>query len=98
MKTRILATAIVVLSLTGCLQKVTEVPGLDRVLTTSEFSAQRALRARVLQFCANDPGRYREDPNCVNSLQSARITAAGSGSGYVARIDSSLPDGFKEKK
>jgi len=78
MKTRIFAVTIV-LSLAGCLQKVTEVPGLDRVLTAGEFTAQPALRDRVLKFCSNDPGRYRQDPNCVNSLQSARTTSFGSG-------------------
>jgi hypothetical protein len=96
MKTRILAMATVVLSLAACVQKVTEVPGLDRVLTAGEFSTQRALRDRVLHFCANDPSRYRQDPNCVNSLQSARVTAAGSG--QFPRLGASLSEGSKEKK
>lgn len=96
MKTSIFAMATIFISLAGCVQKVTEVPGLDRVLTASEFATQRALRDRVLHFCANDPGRYRQDPNCVNSLQSARISAAGNGP--FPSLDASLSHGSKEKK
>lgn len=96
MKIRFLAMPIVVLSIAGCLQKVTEIPGLDRVMTTSEFTAQPALRDRVLKFCANDPGRYRADPNCVNSQQSARATAFGTGN--FPSLDTSLPDSMKGNK
>ena len=78
MKNRILM-AIPLFLLSACVQKVTEVPGLDQVMTSGEFSAQPALRDRVLKFCANDPGRYKTDPNCVNSQQSFRDTIVGSG-------------------
>lgn len=96
MKNRILALATVVLSLAGCLQKVTEVPGLDRVMTVGEFNAQPAVRERVLKFCANDPGRFKADPNCVNVMQAARTSTAGTGN--FPRLDMSLPSSMKEKK
>lgn len=89
MKKRFFAMTAIVLSLTAYAEPVTKVPGLDRVMTVSEFSAQPALRDRILKFCANDPGRYRQDPNCINAVQSGRITSAGSGK--FPRIDSSLP-------
>lgn len=96
MKTRILAMTIVLLSLAGCLQKVTEVPGLDRVVTVGEFNAQPALRDRILKFCANDPGRLRADPNCVNVMQAARTSTAGTGN--FPRLDTSLPPSMTGKK
>ena len=96
MKNRILALTIVLLSLTGCLQKVTEVDGLDRVITVGEFNAQPALRDRILKICANDPGRLRADPNCVNVMQAARTSTAGTGN--FPRLDMSLPSSMKEKK
>lgn len=96
MKTRILAMTIVLLAVTACSQKVTEVPGLDRVLTASEFTAQTALRERVLRFCADDPGRYRTDPNCINSQQSLRASLTGSGN--FPRLDTTLPTFVTGKK
>jgi hypothetical protein len=95
MKTQILAMTII-LAVTGCSQKVTEVPGLDRVLTASEFAAQAALRERVLRFCADDPGRYRTDPNCVNSQQSLRANLTGSGK--FPPLDTTLPTFVTGKK
>lgn len=85
------ATAAIVL-LVGCSQKVTEIPGLDRVMTAAEFQAQPAVQNRVLAFCANDPGRYRADPNCVNASQAFRL--ASSGTGNFPRLDTSLPPGM----
>jgi len=95
MKNRILAT-ICFLSLTGCMQKVTQVPGLDRVMTASEFTAQPELRDRVLKFCADDPGRYKTDPNCLNSQQSARVTTSGTGN--FPSLDTSPPASMTGKK
>lgn len=87
------AAAAIVLSVTGCSQKVTEIAFLDRVMTAAEFQAQPALKDRVLTFCANDPGRYRTDPNCINAGQAFRL--ASSGTGNFPRLDTSLPPGLK---
>lgn len=75
--------------LAGCVEKVTQVPFLDKVLTASEFSAQPPLRQRVLVFCADDPGRFRGDPNCVNAQQSARSTMVGNGN--FPRVQPAVP-------
>jgi hypothetical protein len=96
MKNQILALTTVVLSLAGCLQKVTEVPGLDRVMTVGEFNAQPALRDRILKFCANDPGKLRGDPNCVNVIQAARTSTFGTGN--FPRLDMSPPPSMTGKK
>lgn len=73
------AIAAVAFSMIGCIEKVTSIPFLDRVMTAGEFSAQPSLRQKVLVFCADDPGRYRIDPNCVNAQQSARQSVVGNG-------------------
>lgn len=96
MKTCNFAMTIIFLAVTGCSQKITEVPGLDRVLTVGEFTAQAALQERVLRFCANDPGRFRTDPNCVNSQQAARANLFGSGG--IPRLDTTLPTFVTGKK
>lgn len=79
MKRTFAAALAVSVSLIGCTQKVTEVPFLDKVLTANEFNAQPPLREKVLVFCADDPGRYRGDPNCVNAQQASRLSMVGSG-------------------
>ena len=95
MKTRILAMTIVLLAVAGC-AKSNGSPGLDRVLTASEFTAQATLRERVLRFCADDPGRYRTDPNCINAQQSLRANLTGSGN--FPRLDTTLPTFVTGKK
>lgn len=74
-----LILAAVTFALVGCAEKVTQVTFLDKVMTASDFTAQVQLRERVLAFCADDPGRLRNDPNCVNAIQSTRLTSAGTG-------------------
>ena len=83
------AIAAVAFTMIGCVEKVTKVPFLDKVLTAGEFSAQLPLRQKVLVFCADDPGRYRADPNCVNAQQSARLTVVGNGN--FPRIQPATP-------
>ena len=89
MKSTVAAVFAASLGLTGCVEKVTQVPFLDKVLTASEFSAQQPLRQRVLVFCANDPGRFRNDPNCLNAQQSARSTVVGNGN--FPRVQPTVP-------
>lgn len=74
-----LTLAALVFVLAGCNEKVTEVTFLDKVMTASEYTAQAQLRERVLSFCADDPGRLRNDANCINAAQSAKLTSAGTG-------------------
>ena len=94
-----LAVTVMAAAVLGCTQKVTEIPGLDRVMTATEFNAQPPLRERVLRFCADDPGRYRADPNCVNAAQSIRLASAGNGN--FPRVQPKLPawagNGTKEQ-
>lgn len=77
----------------GCSGKPTQIPFLDRVMTTDEFTAQPTVRQKVLVFCANDPGRVGGDPNCINAKQSARVTTSGSGD--FPRLDISPPSNAK---
>ena len=84
-----LTLAALVFSLVGCVEKVTEVTFLDKVMTASDFTAQAQLRERVLAFCANDPGRLRNDPNCINAAQSVKLTSAGTGN--FPRVKPSIP-------
>ena len=89
MKSAVAAVFAASLGLTGCVENVTQVPFLDKVLTASEFTAQQPLRQRVLVFCANDPGRFRGDPNCINAQQSARSTMVGNGN--FPRVQPAVP-------
>ena len=65
--------------LSGCMDKPTQIPFLNRVMTADEFTAQSDVREKVLIFCANDLGRFGSDANCVNAKQSSRMNSAGSG-------------------
>ncbi len=84
-----LIIAAVAFVLVGCVEKVTQVTFLDKVMTASDFTAQAQLRERVLAFCANDPGRLRNDPNCINAIQSTKLTSAGTGN--FPRIKPDIP-------
>lgn len=84
-----LMLAALVAALAGCNEKVTEVTFLDKVMTVSDFTAQAQIRERVLAFCADDPGRLRNDPNCVNAQQSVKLTSAGTGN--FPRVKPAVP-------
>jgi len=60
----------------GCKREVAVVPA-DRVYTVDEYLAAPELRRRVSAACSNDPGRTRQDPNCVNVHRADRVAAAG---------------------
>lgn len=49
------------------------------VLTVDDYLKQPDLRRKVFAACANDPGRKRADPNCVNALRAERVASAGTG-------------------
>ena len=61
------------------INKVTAIPFLDRIITTSEFLENDALQKKVIDYCGNNPGELNKDANCINA-KSAMLTASG-GSG-----------------
>jgi hypothetical protein len=79
--------------LAACSGKPTQIPFLDRVMTTDEFTAQPDVREKVLQFCGQNPGQIGADPNCINAQQSSRMTTAGSGN--FPSLDTSVPPDSK---
>lgn len=83
---------VLVMLLAGCAANPTAVPFLDSVLTVDQFSQVPAMRKRVLVYCSNNPGQTMLDPNCINAVQSARMTSAGNGN--FPRISSALPPNF----
>jgi len=86
----VFATSLLFLTLLGgCLDKATQVPFLNKILTVEDFTAQPDVRKKVLAFCANDPGELKADPNCINAKQSERMTTSGSGN--FPRLDISIP-------
>lgn len=76
MKNILIAIAV---TLSGCSASVTQVPFLDRVLTVTEFVAQKPLREKVYAYCTNNPGQTALDPNCINAIQADHIASIGTG-------------------
>ena len=62
-------------ALAGCIKAGQ--PAGDRVLTVAEYREQPELRKKVLDFCANDPGRTVLDPNCINVREAERMASFG---------------------
>lgn len=81
---RYLIPVLLPLVLAGCKREVSLVPA-DRIYTVDEYLAQPELRQRVSAVCSNDPGRTRQDPNCINALRADRVASAGSAAG-IPRI------------
>lgn len=79
----ILAIAITAWSLAGggCTKQDTATTSAvgATVLTVDDYLKQPDLRRKVFVACANDPGRKRDDPNCVNALRAERVASAGTG-------------------
>jgi hypothetical protein len=63
-----------VLALAAC----NRTPGGGGTLTVDYYRAHAAERAATLSSCANDPGNWRESPNCVNAHEAARVEDVGS--------------------
>ena len=82
-------TLMVCSCLSGCFDKPTKIPFLDKVITVEEFNSQREMREKVLSFCSNNPGEVKEDPNCINAKQSVRSTTSGDGN--FPKLDISPP-------
>lgn len=46
--------------------------------TVQDYLADRSLREATAQRCANDPGRLKDTPDCINAQAAARIEGVGS--------------------
>lgn len=46
--------------------------------TVQDYLADPSLRNDTVQRCANDPGRLRDTPDCLNAQAAARIEGVGS--------------------
>ena len=68
--------------------KLTNIPFLDRVVTTNEFIENSALQEKVVNFCQNDLGQLDKDPNCVNAKLAMLMAVGGSGKGNFPSINS----------
>ena len=58
------------------------VPGLQAVAeaprrTVSHFRGHPAERSRVMAECANDPGRLRKHPDCINAARAGTDDLTG---------------------
>ncbi|MEQ1582281.1 MAG: EexN family lipoprotein [Steroidobacteraceae bacterium] len=46
--------------------------------TVQDYVADASLRNATVQRCANDPGRLKDTPDCLNAQAAARIEGVGS--------------------
>lgn len=53
-------------------------PAPDRANTVTYYREHAEERDAILKRCADDPGALRDQPDCVNALQAARLEGIGS--------------------
>ena len=63
-------------SAAGCKREAVIGPA-DRIYTVDEYLAAPDLRRRISAACANDPGRTKHAPNCINVHRADRVAASG---------------------
>ncbi|MBM7073747.1 EexN family lipoprotein [Shewanella sp. 202IG2-18] len=78
MKTQYLTIiAIGSLALSACFDSKHEVPATKSTPTVDWYLTHNAELDNTLARCSNNPGEYRNQPDCINALQAANQRSAG---------------------